>query len=59
MRRARRRKGASAGTDGLTIGIVKVSATGNVLSDSTKKALGWAKERTPGATQHTAQGTEA
>src|ERR1035441_1500084 len=47
-------RGASAGIDGLTISMVKGSAAGNLLADSIKKALDWAKEWTLGAAQHAA-----
>jgi hypothetical protein len=47
-------RGASAGIDGLTISMVKGSAAGNLLADSIKKALDWAKEWTFGAAQHAA-----
>ena len=46
--------GASAGMDGLTVSMVKGSAAGNLLADSIKKALDWAKEWTLGAAQHAA-----
>jgi hypothetical protein len=45
-------RGASAGIDGLTVSMVKGSAAGNLLADSIKKALEWAKEWTLGAAQH-------
>src|ERR1035441_5080004 len=45
---------ASAGIDGLTVSMVKGSAAGNLLADSIKKALDWAKEWTLGAAQHAA-----
>jgi hypothetical protein len=47
-------RGASAGIDGLTVSMVKGSAAGNLLADSIKKALDWAKEWTLGAAQHAA-----
>ena len=47
-------RGASAGIDGLTISMVKGSAAGNLLADSIRKALDWAKEWTLGAAQHAA-----
>jgi len=47
-------RGASAGIDGLTVSMVKGSAAGNILTDSIKKALEWAKEWTLGAAQHAA-----
>jgi hypothetical protein len=47
-------RGASAGIDGLTISMVKGSAAGNLLADSIKKALDWAKEWTLGAAEHAA-----
>ena len=46
--------GASAGIDGLTVSMVKGSAAGNLLADSIRKALDWAKEWTLGAAQHAA-----
>ena len=48
-------RGASAGIDGLTVSMVKGSAAGNLLADSIKKALDWAKEWTLGAAQHAAR----
>jgi phosphopantetheine adenylyltransferase len=47
-------RGAYAGIDGLTISMVKGSAAGNLLADSIRKALDWAKEWTLGAAQHAA-----
>ena len=47
-------RGASAGIDGLTVSMVKGSAAGNLLADSIKKALDWAKEWTLGGAQHAA-----
>jgi dissimilatory sulfite reductase (desulfoviridin) alpha/beta subunit len=47
-------RGASAGIDGLTVSMVKGSAAGNLLADSIKKALDWAKEWTIGAAEHAA-----
>jgi hypothetical protein len=47
-------RGASAGIDGLTVSMVKGSAAGNLLADSIKNALDWAKEWTLGAAQHAA-----
>ena len=47
-------RGASAGIDGLTVSMVKGSAAGNLLADSIRKALDWAKEWTLGAAQHAA-----
>ena len=47
-------RGASAGIDGLTVSMVKGSTAGNLLADSIKKALDWAKEWTLGAAQHAA-----
>src|ERR1035437_4834320 len=41
-------RGTSAGIDGLTVSIVKGSAAGNLLADSIRKALDWAKEWTLG-----------
>jgi hypothetical protein len=38
-------RGASTGIDGLTVGMVKGSAAGNLLEDSIKTALDWAKGR--------------
>jgi len=47
-------RGASAGIDGLTVSMIKGSAAGNLLADSIKKALDWAKEWTIGAAEHAA-----
>src|ERR1039458_8430141 len=47
-------RGASAGIDGLTVSMVKGATAGNLLADSIKKTLDWAKEWTLGAAQHAA-----
>src|ERR1017187_5792333 len=47
-------RGASAGIDGLTVSMVKGATAGNLLADSIKKALDWAKEWTIGAAEHAA-----
>src|ERR1035438_6767684 len=47
-------RGASSGIDGLTVSMVKGSAAGNLLADSIRKALDWAKEWTLGAAQRSA-----
>ena len=47
-------RGASAGIDGMTASMVKGATAGNLLADSIKKALDWAKEWTLGAAQHAA-----
>jgi hypothetical protein len=47
-------RGASAGIDGMTASMVKGATAGNLLADSIKEALNWAKEWTIGAAQHAA-----
>jgi hypothetical protein len=47
-------RGTSAGIDGLTVSMVKGATAGNLLADSIKKALDWAKEWTIGAAEHAA-----
>jgi hypothetical protein len=41
-------RGASQGIDGMTASMVKGATAGNLLADSIKKALDWAKEWTIG-----------
>ena len=47
-------RGASQGIDGMTASMVKGATAGNLLADSIKSALNWAKEWTLGAAQHAA-----
>ena len=47
-------RGASAGIDGMTASMVKGAAAGNLIAESIKKALEWAKEWTLGAAEHAA-----
>ena len=47
-------RGASAGIDGMTASMVKGAAAGNLLAESIKKALEWAKEWTIEAANHAA-----
>src|SRR5712692_6930133 len=44
--------GASAGIDGMTASMVKGAAAGNLIAESIKKALEWAKEWTIEAANH-------
>ena len=46
--------GATAGIDGMTASMVKGATAGNLLADSIKKALDWAKDWTIGAAQYAA-----
>jgi hypothetical protein len=46
--------GASAGIDGMTASMVKGAAAGNLIAESIKKALEWAKEWTIEAANHAA-----
>ena len=46
--------GESAGIDRMTASLVKVAAAGNLIAESNKKALDWAKEWTLGAAEHVA-----
>ena len=46
--------GASAGIDGMTANMVKGAAAGNLIAESIKKALEWAKEWTVEAANHAA-----
>jgi hypothetical protein len=54
---AKAARSASAGIDGLTVGMVKGATAGNLLADSIKKAIEWAKEWTLGAAEHAAHTT--
>ena len=45
---------ASAGIDGMTASMVKGATAGNLIAESIKKALEWAKEWTIEAANHTA-----
>src|SRR5712692_3946230 len=47
-------RGASAGIDGMTASMVKGAAAGNLIAESIKKALEWAKEWTIEAANHAA-----
>jgi hypothetical protein len=47
-------RGASAGIDGMTASMVKGATAGNLLADSIKRALDWAREWTIGAAQYAA-----
>jgi hypothetical protein len=47
-------RGASQGIDGITASMVKGATAGNLLADSIKSALNWAKEWALGAAQHAA-----
>ena len=47
--------GASAGIDGMTASMVKGAAAGNLIAESIKKALEWAKEWTIEAANHAAR----
>src|ERR1035437_8438887 len=47
-------RGASQGIDGMTASMVKGATAGNLLADSIKEALNWAKEWTIGAAQYAA-----
>jgi hypothetical protein len=47
-------RGASQGIDGMTASMVKGATAGNLLADSIKQALNWAKEWTIGAAQYAA-----
>ena len=47
-------RGASAGIDGMTASTVKGAAPGNLIAESIKKALEWAKEWTIEAANHAA-----
>ena len=51
---AKAARGASAGIDGMTASMVKGAAAGNLIAESIKKALDWAKEWTLGAAEHAA-----
>ena len=47
-------RGASQGIDGMTASMVKGATAGNLLAESIKQALNWAKEWTIGAAEHAA-----
>ena len=51
---AKAARGPSAGIDGMTASMVKGAAAGNLIAESIKKALDWAKEWTLGAAEHAA-----
>ena len=51
---AKAARGASAGIDGMTASMVKGAAAGNLIAESIKNGLDWAKEWTLGAAEHAA-----
>ena len=51
---AKAARGASAGIDGMTASMVMGAVAGNLIAESIKKALDWAKEWTLGAAEHAA-----
>src|SRR5512147_409494 len=51
---AKTARGASAGIDGITVSMVKGATAGNLLADSIKKAVEFAKDWTVGAAQYAA-----